>query len=1315
MLHLKFALNLERLADEMIDKISDNWTDPFNAPIVIFPDFKLEQWFRLKWIKKKGSLLNLNNCSIDKFLFDILSADKTKRQKLNADMLCNVILAYLQQADETTNKPHWQTLDDEVKRYLYGDGEPASNVQPDANRLFDFASKMASLFLEYEASRPKEFAGNKTGLLDQWAEGASEDSLFFAASIRDKKNKAPVEARETWQRKLYSAIFHKKNGEISLLTKVFDKEAARKGTKKDYLTIPYLYKAWNENSNGEFNLKNIGIGKEGKPLPVFIFGLSGMGQFYRVILQKYAEKHDVYAYIQNPCMEFWEDAKQDSSYSRKWKKGNIPEDIQNIPENIQNRLNIQDYSGDTFDIDDIKEENVSEENALLANWGRSGRDNIKLWCQATDYDFDFDANSSPKECAELQQDSLLHCVQYSIAHRKKDFAGANLDDVFSKDSINEENKDAPKTTDKDSKKETKKVIKSKSLTIKSAPTKIREIEYLHSDICKLLQGDTRVEDILVVSPCLDDYRTAIKMVFDQTPVKLSKEEKKKNEGFLHVRFAIVDSPAKASLTENALNSLFDVLDKGSISRPEFFSLVRNPVVQQVRGISDDDVADWENWIVEMNTYRNRKLVGKNDWLHAVNRLLLSQMTRKNVEWSDCEDGLDETKPFYDIASSDKASLCRFVACVKDLEEWIENYNKPVSNLDALTAALGKWIQMQKVPDSMKSESFVYQRVVGAIDQLRYQTDTGLSEIPLKIVAQSLLAGAEGTEYSCGNLFVNGITFMKFVPNRTIPVKHLFFIGADSTSFPGAKRHNTLDLRKSCPPWPGDDSPIAKNRYAFLCQLMSASESFHMSYVGMDIKKDAELYPSSVISDLQKFVSEALKDTEYSWKTEKIPLDETRDASEIYTKKGLRNKVAYVNMVTAKKPSDGLEDSGNEDDSPAGDENKPSFIKPPDRVSFYQLRKFLEDPFQFHVGRTLSSEDEDNVEQELFEPVYLNHLDESIILKKAIAAELSDDAGEYENYKRELKLSGKMPDKLFGDEFWKKIDASKNLLLEQMINEGIVLNGAEDNPEESDGEKVIANCSFANDWTFGEKIKDMQLDRESSDDMHWLLSGTLDWINVKKEDGKELDWNKVSQLLSISSSTSATKGFKLDKFLSSYIQALAILAKQNDENERTIEILIFSCDKDKGGPAKAFVTQKPSDAKTKLAQIYMSAFGVITSNKKEQPFSKAVPAKMLDFAKQKNGNYDSEKLNIFEFKEELTKKHGGAWNYFDKKPLFDVLKDVGYSATSFNQEWPNAVNKMKGLIDIKFPEEPPKEPAEEEPVASTTDEPKKKAAKSKKAK
>ena len=52
--------------------------------------------------------------------------------------------------------------------------------------------------------------------------------------------------------------------------------------------------------------------------------------------------------------------------------------------------------------------------------------------------------------------------------------------------------------------------------------------------------------------------------------------------------------------------------------------------------------------------------------------------------------------------------------------------------------------------------------------------------------------------------------------------------------------------------------------------------------------------------------------------------------------------------------------------------------------------------------------------------------------------------------------------------------------------------------------------------------------------------------------------------------------------------------------------------------------------------------------------------MLDWPKKKDGSFDNKQLNIFEFKDELTKPHG-AWDYFDKKSLFDILNDVGYSA------------------------------------------------------
>ena len=169
MLHLKFALNLENLADEMIDEISRCWKNPFEAPIVIFPDPKLEQWFRLRWVQKKGVLANLNKSTIDRFLFGILVGENGRLKKLSSDMLANVIIAYLQQ--ETDGKLNYQLLGESVKAYLESDGVI------DENRLFDFANVMAGLFLEYETSRPSGFISDSEtgdsakGILDCWKQG----------------------------------------------------------------------------------------------------------------------------------------------------------------------------------------------------------------------------------------------------------------------------------------------------------------------------------------------------------------------------------------------------------------------------------------------------------------------------------------------------------------------------------------------------------------------------------------------------------------------------------------------------------------------------------------------------------------------------------------------------------------------------------------------------------------------------------------------------------------------------------------------------------------------------------------------------------------------------------------------------------------------------------------------------------------------------------------------------------------------------------------------------------------------------------------
>ena len=1205
MLYLKFALNIENLAEEMIDEISRAWKNPFEAPVVLFPDPKLEQWFRLKWIQRKASLAGFNSMMIDRFLMEILIGDDLHKKKLNADMLRNVILAYL--VKETDGVPNYMKMDEEVQRYLVIDG----NL--DETHLFDFAGKMASLFLEYETSRPHGFIrsanGSPTpGILDKWKQGHLD--TFFAKSNNEISN------REIWQRDLYSAIFHAHDGKQSLLSEVFENEAKRKnGERTEYMTIPYLYFACHDKEgNVHFHTERIGN------TPLFIFGLGGMGQFYRVILQKYAETHDVHAYIQNPCMEFWEDTSamhaQNATIHRSWvsRDGQWHDNSGSI-EKVREKMSVNIGNDNAEnDIDDIAEYTAEEalaENTLLCNWGRSGRDNIKLWCQAVNYDFDFRTSNNISDASEFPHDTLLHKVQYAIANRSNVLPDFTANDCKAHDF---------------------------SLDVTAAPTKIREIEALHTSICKLMQNGVRVSDILVVSPNLDGYRTAIKTIFDQSPEKKKYAGDNAKEGFLHIPFAIVDSPARSSQTENALENLFAILEQGTITRPDFFSLIRNPVVQQTRHISEDDVSKWESWIEGTNVYRDRKHK-KEDWLDGVRRLLLAKMTKNPLQISD-----DIIMPYSDMATSDTHSLCKFVECIDSLEKWMEFGNGyRVADIDKLNDFINEWISMSNPLEDFASESIIINNVTQAIEGLRNQMDAGLTSISWKVIKQTLLTAAQSSAYSCGSLFINGITFMNFIPNRIIPVKHLFFIGGDSMNFPGAKQHNTLDLRKFCTPWPGDDSPIAKRRYAFLCQLMSTSESFHISYVNQDIRKDAELYPTSVVNDIRRFLvnsiqgncgNETISQAEV-WPERKVSLDETRDFDELYTQKSLRSKRAFLNMM-----QDGFAHVSPQNAAPKNVSINTT-TKCPERVPLYTLSNFLKDPFMFRVSQMLAESDTDDPEKELFEPIHFDALQKSSLLKMMVAAELSHEDEELEKFKRESLYKGNMPDGIFGKKFLAEVESSKNAILAQM------------------GESFISQIKDS--WSYKSKIQDMQFSRNNSE--KWTLSGTLDWC-----DSDNLE--KITHMVAVSSSTKAPSR---EKFLSPYVKSLAVIAARANgasaNKTQTIQISIYNGDISSEATT-ATVSMTPVKAQELLQDIYTAAFGDETS----RPFSKAVPASLLDSTQIKD---------IRSFKEQLLK---GPWEYFDKKSLFDPITDAGFDAIDFANQWKEASEKMKSLMQMTMSEQ-----------------------------
>lgn len=986
-LHLKFALSLETIADEMIDKVAEEWASPFDAPTIIFSEYKLEQWFRLRWLEKRGVLANLNRKSIDKFLMEILIGDHPNKKKLSADMLRNVILAYLQKKDES-GKANFEKLDGQVCRYLLAGGNSV-----DEHRLFDLANKLSGLFLEYETSRPSAFLSGKPGILDCWKQGNLKP-FFIDKNGREAEN-------EEWERNLYSAIFHNSEDGDSLLTKVF------KSAENEFLTLPFLYEDCKR--GGGFLIKS--------KRPVFILGLSGMGQFYRVLFQEFAKEHEVYAYIQNPCMKFWEDL-----------------EFRNA------------HFDEKFALDEMSEEPLKEdENSLLRAWGRAGRDSIKLWSLADDYIGGFPDDIMEPHAREIgSRDTFLRELQWMIANR------TNQSERLSSLSNDE------------------------SLTITSAPNRIREVENLHSEICKLLEKGKSIRDILVVSPVLEDYRTAILQVFDQN-------EKGSKNG-VHLPFVLVDSASRESLVGDALEHLFAIKKSKSLSRSDFFALVRNPVVQAAQGIDPSEISDWEGWVSGMNIYRDHsaKSNEKEDWLCGVRRLLLSRLTDSVV---------GEYMPYSDMASSGNRSLNRFVDLVNDLE-WLRQKGTFIlkEEIAEIREFFNRWLLLNDAPAGLGGESIVFESVLLALENLNYQFAAGAERISWEILAQTLNEAAKTSEYSCGSLFVGGIPFMKFAPNRTIPVRHLFFLGANAKDFPGTKSYDSLDLRKSVSRWPGDDSSVEKNRYAFLCQLMSTSESFHISYQGMYLPKDEELYPSSVVNDL-------IAASKNSLGIRRLTLDETRPNSELYTERERRNK----------RTLDSFSKEENDKCVSFAENLKWSFEnskKLPERVSAFEMRKFLEDPFEFQVNRvaTIDRADEDP-EKISMEPIAVENFERSLLLKNLIAQKLGIPVNENDRADKEtLRLQGTLPFGVFGERDWENL----NGVAEEFC-------------------ALIREKFSSADWNFRSERLDILL-------KDWTLTGLARILAEEKENQNRLVLVEVKE-----------KNFSVASFLSGYVLALGLLA------------------------------------------------------------------------------------------------------------------------------------------------------------------------------
>ena len=197
------------------------------------------------------------------------------------------------------------------------------------------------------------------------------------------------------------------------------------------------------------------------------------------------------------------------------------------------------------------------------------------------------------------------------------------------------------------------------IEINVAPSKVRELEVVHSKICELLKNkDVTLSDIVVYAPNMGDYISSIERVFNQDDID-----------FIDIPYVIKTTSKKESLLFEALDILFDIYHKEFYTRNDVYKLAGNRLIQKVRGLDDNFVSTLVDMCVNMNVYRKRKT--SDDFEYAKKRLLLSKLVGNSSAVENIVKLNDKYALPYSAISTNDEVIEQYIALTNDLNSFLK--------------------------------------------------------------------------------------------------------------------------------------------------------------------------------------------------------------------------------------------------------------------------------------------------------------------------------------------------------------------------------------------------------------------------------------------------------------------------------------------------------------------------------------------------------------------------------------------------------------------------------------------------------------------
>jgi exodeoxyribonuclease V gamma subunit len=378
-----------------------------------------------------------------------------------------------------------------------------------------------------------------------------------------------------------------------------------------------------------------------------------------------------------------------------------------------------------------------------------------------------------------------------------------------------------------------------SLQIHSCHSRMREVEVLHDQLLGLLEEHPALgpADIVVMAPDIEAYAPFIEAVFANAP---------------RIPFAIADlSLRREQPVVRCLLALLGLRD-ARFEADAVAALLEVPALQAKFGFTEAQLPRLLEWIrqtgirwgidAEHRAGLGLPAVADHSWRLGLERMLLGYAMPAREQRL-----FAGILPFDEVEGSGAelaGRLLMFTDALFELPALLAEARTPAQWRQRLNALIESFFA-----PTDDGEEAALGRVRQLLDELAAAAEAaGITEpLPLEVIAAQLRRCLEAGE-GAGGFLSGGVTFCAMVPMRSIPFQVVCLLGMNDGEFPRQQRPLGFDLMAR-QPRRGDRSRRFEDRYLFLEALLSARRCFYLSYVGQDMRDNAQLPPSVVVDEL----------------------------------------------------------------------------------------------------------------------------------------------------------------------------------------------------------------------------------------------------------------------------------------------------------------------------------------------------------------------------------------------------------------------------------------------------------------------------------